>query len=164
MNLFVWRKIKKGHKRRRTSTVWQHFDAIRGTKGEKLKAKCKYCGTIYLAPNTYGTGNLKSPRRNTRDVGQMLISKSQGSMSITSFCPKKFRELLVASVIKHDLPFQYVEYDGIREMIKYLHPDAPLISRITFKADLKILHLRESQKVKFMLNGCLVRIYLTSDL
>jgi hypothetical protein len=105
-------KEKKGHKRRRTSAVWEHFDAIRGKEGEKLKAKCKLCGTVYLAPNTYGTGNLKRhidscSRRNTRDVGQMLLSRSQGSLFVSNskFCPKKFRELLVASVIKHDLPF-----------------------------------------------------------
>jgi hypothetical protein len=52
-------KDKKGHKRKRTSVVWQHFDAIRGTEGEKLKEKCKLCGTIYLAPITFGTRNLK---------------------------------------------------------------------------------------------------------
>jgi hypothetical protein len=129
------------------------------------------CGTIYLAPSTYGTGNLKRhldtcSRRNTRDVGQMLISRSQGSMSISSskFCPNKFKELLVASVIKHDLPFRYVEYKGIREMIKYLNPDASLISRNTLKAYLKILHLMDKQKVKFMLNGCFGGICLTSNL
>jgi hypothetical protein len=49
----------------------------------------------------------------------------------------------------------------MREMIKYLHPDAPLISRNTLKTDLKNLHMREKQKVKFMLNGCLGRICLT---
>jgi hypothetical protein len=49
-------------------------------------------------------------------------------------------------------------------MIKYLYPDAPLISRNTFKADLKNLHMREKQNVKFMLNGCPGRICLTSDL
>jgi hypothetical protein len=49
-------------------------------------------------------------------------------------------------------------------MIKYLHPDAPLISRNNLKADLKILNMREKQKVKFMLNDCHGRICLTSDL
>jgi len=49
-------------------------------------------------------------------------------------------------------------------MIKYLHPDAPLISRNTLEADLKNLHLREKQKVKFKLNGCPEMICLTSDL
>jgi hypothetical protein len=171
MTLFVWRKRKKNHKRRRTSAIWENFDAIRDKEGEKLKAKCMLCGTVYLAPNTYGTENLKRhmdncPRRNTRDVGQMLLSRSQGSLSVSNFkfCPKRFRELLVALVIKHDLPFRYVEYEGIREIIKYLHSDAPLISRNTLKADLKNLQMTEKQKVKFMLNGCPDRICLTSDL
>jgi hypothetical protein len=71
---------------------------------------------------------------------------------------------LVALVTKQDLPFRFVEYEGIREMIKYLCPDALLISRNTLKADLKILHMRKKQNVKFMLNGCPGRICLTSDL
>jgi hypothetical protein len=86
------------------------------------------------------------------------------SVSGSKFCPKRFRELLVASVIKHELPFRFVKYDGIREMIKYLRSDAPLISRNTLKADLRNLHLREKQKVKYILNVCPGRIYLTSDL
>jgi hypothetical protein len=86
------------------------------------------------------------------------------SVSTSKFCPKKFRELLVASVIKHDLPFRFVKYDDIREMIKYLHPDAPFISRNTLKANLKKFHLRKKENVKFMLNGCPGRICLTFDL
>jgi hypothetical protein len=96
----------------------------------------------------------------------MLLSRSQGSLLVSNskFCLKKFRELLIASVIKHDLPFRYVEYEGIREMIKYLYPDAPLISMNTLKADLKNLYMREKQKVKFILNGCPGMICLTSYL
>jgi len=49
--------------------------------------------------------------------------------------------------------FRYVEYEGIREMIKYLHPDAPLISMNTLKADLKNLHMMENKRNK-RLNLC----------
>jgi len=109
----VWRKREKEEKATSVGGLqpvnWEHFDAICGKEGEKLKAKCKLCGAVYLAPSTYGTGNLKChigncPRRDTRDVGQMLLSRSQGSLSASNskFCPKKFRELLVALVIKHD--------------------------------------------------------------
>jgi hypothetical protein len=85
-------------------------------------------------------------------------------VSGSKFCPKRFKELLVASVIKHDLPFWFVEYNGIREMIKYLGSNAPLISKNTFKANLRNLHLREKQNVKSMLNVCPLRICLTFDL
>ena len=74
-----------------------------------------------------------------------LLSGSQGNLSVSSskFCPKRYRELLVTVIIKHELPFSFVEYDGIREMTKYLHRDMPLISRNTVKADLIKMHLLE---------------------
>jgi len=103
---------KKVQKHKRTSAICKFFDLISGTGDDKLNAKCNLCGITYLAPSTYGIGNMKRHmetclRRDTRDVGQMLISGNQGYMSVSSskFCLKKFRELLVASVIKHDLPF-----------------------------------------------------------
>lgn len=73
-------KSKKGKKRRKTSDVWNYFDPVPSIAGDnKSRAKCKSCGITYLAPEEYGTGNLKRhikacPRIDTRDVGQMLIS------------------------------------------------------------------------------------------
>jgi hypothetical protein len=155
----------------RTSEVWNFFDPLPSMGDDKVWAKCRLCGTTYLVPIANGTGNLKwhiqtCPRRDTCDVGQVLISGNQGSMfvSASKFCPRRYRELLVASVIKHDLPFEYVEYDGVREMMQYLRSDVPLISRNIVKADLIKMHLREKQRVKSMLNVCPGRICLTSDL
>jgi hypothetical protein len=47
----------------------------------------------------------------TCDVGQMLISGRQRALSVSSsqFDPKRFKNLVVASIIKHNLPFQFVE-------------------------------------------------------
>jgi hypothetical protein len=86
------------------------------------------------------------------------------SVSVTKFCPKRYIELLATAIIKHELPFWFVEYDGIREMTRYLHRDVPLISRNTVKADLVKMHLLEKQKVKSLLNVCTGRISLTSDM
>jgi hypothetical protein len=164
---------KKVQKRRKTSEVWNYFDHLpsTGQPDDKLRAKCKACGATYIAESSYGTGNLrnhikKCPLSSTRDIGQMFISANERSMSVSAskFCPKRFRELLVASVIKHDLPFRYVEYDGVRETMKYLRSDVPVISRNTAKADVIKLHLREKQMVKSMLDVCPGRICLTSDL
>jgi hypothetical protein len=96
----------------------------------------------------------------------LLLSGSQGNLLVSSskFCPKRYRELMVAAVIKHELPFSFVEYDGIREMTRYLHRDVPLISRNTVKADMLKMHLLEKQNVKSLLNVCAGRISLTSDL
>jgi hypothetical protein len=89
-------------------------------------------------------------RKNDRDIQQMLISRDQGTLSVSAskFCPKRYRELLIGTIIKHDLPFSYVEYDGAREMHRYLRSDVPLISRNTAKADLIKMHMLEKRKVK----------------
>jgi hypothetical protein len=55
------------------------------------------------------------------DIQQLLLSGGQGNLLVSTlkFCPKKYRELLIAAIVKHELPFSFVEYDGIREMIRY---------------------------------------------
>ena len=85
-----------------------------------------------MANNSHGTGNLRwhmdvCEKRKTHDVKQLLLSQNQGSISVSAFrfCPKKYRELLVGIVIKHNLPFSYVEYDGVREIHRYLRSDVP---------------------------------------
>jgi heterodisulfide reductase subunit A-like polyferredoxin len=100
------------------------------------------------------------------DIQQLLLSSSQGNLSVSASkcCPKRYRKLLVATIIKHELPFSFVKYDGIREMTRYFHRDLPLISRNTAKADLVKMHLLEKQKVKSLLNVCTGRISLTSDM
>jgi len=44
-------------------------------------------------------------------------------------------ELLIEAIIAHDLPFKFVEFEKIRNWVKYLNPDAINISRNTTKAD-----------------------------
>lgn len=84
---------KKIQKCKRTSEVWNFFYLIPNTdkNDNKLRAKCKLCGATYLASGAYGTGNIKRHiktclRRDTRDVGQMLISGNQGSTSASKLC------------------------------------------------------------------------------
>ena len=105
-------------------------------------------------------------RRDTRDLGQLFISQSGGSMSIhaNKFNQEKFRELLVMAITMHDLPFQFVEYEGIREIFTYLCGEAKHITRNTAKADVVKMHKREKTKLKFLLESVDCRISLTSDL
>ena len=42
------------------------------------------------------------------------------SIHANKFNQEKFRELLVMAITMHDLPFQFVEYEGIREIFTYL--------------------------------------------
>ena len=68
---------------------------------------------VYLADSKYGIGNMKRhihscPRRDTRDIGQSLLS-TDGSILSGRFNSDEFRKLVVAIVIMHDLPFQFIE-------------------------------------------------------
>jgi hypothetical protein len=47
----------------------------------------------------------------------MLLAGRARSLSVSAskFDPKRYRELLVAPVIKHDLLFSYVDYDSVKE-------------------------------------------------
>ena len=143
---------KRGRKRRLTSQVWQYFEMIKpkvvkaketidGIKSSdakeaepKQRCKCKKCGTKFICDSKYGTGNLKRHiascvRRDTRDVGQMLIDGQHLSIRSSKFDSEKFRELLVAAIVMHELPLSFVEYAGVRLMLSYLNPDVSIISR-----------------------------------
>ena len=96
----------------------------------------------------------------------MILSQSHGSVSIHSikFNPEKFRELLSYAIIKHDLPFQFVEYEGIRSLFAYVCEDVKLVSRNTVKADILKLYKKEREKLELWLQSIPSRISLTSDL
>nr|GLL22091.1 zinc finger BED domain-containing protein RICESLEEPER 2-like [Ipomoea trifida] len=148
-------------KRKLRSQVWVHFERLvtKNTNGETIvKAKCKYCEVLINSDSKYGTGNLKRHtincvRKNTRDIGQMLIGGENGSMLMRSskFSEEKFRELLISAIVMHNMPLSFVEYDGFRTVFSYLKDDVPTISRNTAKADMVKLHQREKNKIKFML-------------
>ncbi|CAL9008221.1 unnamed protein product [Prunus brigantina] len=161
-----------GKRRRKlTSHVWTQFEILLVDPNNKLYAKCMKCGHKYLCDSKYGTGNLKRHldsclKSDTRDIGQLLLSKSEGSIITRSakFDPNKFRELLVMAIIKHELPFQFVEYAGIRDVFNYICADIKLISRNTAKADVLSLYNREKGKLKELLDSITGRVCLTSDL
>ena len=115
-------------KRKLTLAVWNFFEMLPLSANNKQRCKCKNCGTTYIAKSKYGTGNMKRNidaciRRDTCDLRQLFSSQSGGgSMSIhaNKFNQEKIHELLVMAITMHDLPFQFVEYEGIREIFTYL--------------------------------------------
>ncbi|XP_061357916.1 zinc finger BED domain-containing protein RICESLEEPER 2-like [Gastrolobium bilobum] len=164
-------KVPTKKPRKLVSKVWQHFERIPVNKdGCKIQAKYKYCDQLYMADSKYGTGNLKRHldgcvRRDTRDAGQMMLSNQNSSLSLEpKFDHEKFRELLIAAIIMHDLPFQFTEWQGIRALLLYLRADLNIITRNTVKADCVKLHKREKDRCLNMLKENTSRASLTSDL
>ena len=85
-------------------------------------------------------------------------------MRSTKFDPEKFRELAVEAIHKHDLPFRFVQYEGIRSMFKYAYDNIKMPSRNTAKSDVLKMYKRVKDKLKIVLGSLPGRICLTSDL
>ena len=104
------------------------------------------------------------PRKDIRDVGQLILGQNAMFVNSLKFDPTKFRELLCVAITMHGLPFRFVEYVGIRAIFSYLCVDVPNISRNTIKNDLVKMYKREKERIKSMLTSALGRVCLTSDL
>lgn len=103
--------------------VCNFFDVLPLGPDKKLRSACKKCGQQYLAASKYGTCNMLKhiktcPRSDTRDIDQMLISCDSSLLfGFCSFDSEKWHELVTACIVMHDLPFQFVEYKGLRAML-----------------------------------------------
>nr|GFC14798.1 zinc finger BED domain-containing protein RICESLEEPER 2-like [Tanacetum cinerariifolium] len=67
------------------------------------------------------------------------------------------------AIVRHDLPFSFTEYEGVRDVFKYLERDVTHITRNTRKTDMLKLHGVESKRLRHELLSCPSRICLTSN-
>ncbi|KAH7688738.1 Tam3-transposase (Ac family) protein [Dioscorea alata] len=150
------------------SDVWNFF-IKKGVGQDGIQiAECKGCKKEYkCGGKKYGTSSLRRHKDNCKmiklnDVGQIFFYHERKIRS-KKVDQKIARDLLAAAVIKHDLPFSFVEYDGIRAWIKYVNPDDACISRNTLVSDITRMYMREKGKLKHVLGNIQNRICLTSD-
>ena len=59
-----------------------------------------------------------------------------------------FQELMAKSIIKHDITFSYVEYDGVRAVWKYLNHEVKFISCLIGTHDVWKFFLQNKVKLK----------------
>ena len=64
----------------------------------------------------------------------------------------------------HDLPFQFVKYEGIRTVLNYAHLEIKPMSRNVCKSNILKMYSKEKVKVESLLDSILSRISLTSNL
>ncbi|KAK9187258.1 hypothetical protein WN944_018650 [Citrus x changshan-huyou] len=148
------------------------FRKVPGDKypDNKPRAVCKKCSIEYVAVRNSGIGNLRRhyetcAKFKKRDLVQMMLDRSDGlSTRLPKFEAHVFCDLLSCAIIIHDLPFQFVEYEGIRRIWNYLCDEVPNICRNTAKADVLKMHNREKTKIRSMLEEAHSRICLTTDL
>ncbi|KAI0489235.1 hypothetical protein KFK09_029077 [Dendrobium nobile] len=138
----------------------------------KQRCKCKKCGSTYLSDSKNGTGNLRRhiqncKKRDSHDIGQLILQSNTStsiSMVENKFDYHEFRSLFTACIVKHDLPFQCVEWSGVRTLLRYLRPDLQIVSRNTARNDCKKLFIKEKAQIQALLCTCKSRVSLTSDL
>ena len=53
---------------------------------------------------------------------------------------EEFHEMLAEAIIKHNLPFSFVEYEAIRKVFSYLNSNIKHISRNTSKPNVLKLY------------------------
>ncbi|KAH7672025.1 Tam3-transposase (Ac family) protein [Dioscorea alata] len=155
-------------KQKEFSDVWNFF-IKKGVGQDGIQiAECKGCKKEYkCGGKKYGTSSLRRHKDNCKmikfnDVGQMFFDH-EGKIRSKKVDQKIASDLLAAAVIKNDLPFSFVEYDGIRSWIKYVNPDGVCISRNTLVSDITRIYMREKGKLKHVLGNNPNRICLTSD-
>ncbi|KAF5190082.1 hypothetical protein FRX31_020331, partial [Thalictrum thalictroides] len=122
-------KSQPSKKRSRTfiSKWWDYFNILPGVdENGHVMASCKKCRRKINADSTQGTGNakrhvVKCQTVTYRDIGQMVIGTSDSSLSTrpSKFNHDVFRELVSMAIVRHDHPYQFVEYEGVRELIQY---------------------------------------------
>jgi len=87
---------------------------------------------------------MKCVKRKTEDVGQMILDM-QGNMKAKKRDQVVHLELLSNLIIRHNLPYKFVEYPELKTWINYLCPDAIMISRNIVKVDIGRMYMKQKK-------------------
>ncbi|XP_059289836.1 zinc finger BED domain-containing protein RICESLEEPER 2-like [Lycium ferocissimum] len=157
-----------------TSTVWRYFKKLGRAKDGIERAECRGCKAPFRVGSTpgstgksYGTSHLHHHKTQctmlkVHDLGQMFINQ-EGKMQSRKIDQWTQRGMLAEAIIKHNLPYSFVEYDGIKSSVNYISPDVVMPSRNSCVADVKKAYIREKEKLKRILAKIPNRVILTSD-
>ncbi|CAL5207197.1 unnamed protein product [Lathyrus oleraceus] len=158
-------------KKAKTSSAdcWKVFTKLGADKDGNPLAKCNGCSKILKGGDkNYGTMSLnrhmkKCTKIKYVDVGQVMMDL-QGRLKNLTIDKKVSRSMCATAIIAHDLPYKYVEFQKIRDWMKYLNPEFSPISRNTAKADVDEIFKTEKEALKKELANIPSRISLTSDM
>ena len=161
------KKIKKT-----CSDVWLFPYNLGICANGKPRGKCKGCGDTYVASGSkYGTSTLSRHMLKCKALENLKQTKlpkimfnNLGKLRSRKIDQDIFRNKLALAIIKHDLPFSFVEYDGFRDVFKYSNRDVKLISRNIVTSNVWKFYLNEKENVKNELAKISGRVCLTSDL
>ncbi|XP_052736444.1 zinc finger BED domain-containing protein DAYSLEEPER-like [Vigna angularis] len=158
--------------KKEVSNIWNFFTKIGKDEDGIEKAACKYCGNNYkvgkhpVTKNNYGTSHLSRHVNACRSIANLDVDMNlyqEGKFGTRKINQKIHRKLLARAIIKHSLPYNFVEYEGIREWIKYINPNVDMKCRNTTVSDVEKEYIEQKDKVKQIMSKIPNRICLTSD-
>ncbi|XP_056859979.1 zinc finger BED domain-containing protein RICESLEEPER 2-like [Raphanus sativus] len=153
---------------RQRSDVWPDFTVVHKPNGT-MKAQCKHCRNEYAwHSHSHGTSGLRRHRfrckvYQRKNRNQQKIN-FEGKLHSGKYDHTVFRKMVAKTIVQHDLPYSYVEYEKVRETWTYLNPDVQTICRNTARADVYRLYESERDALRRDLATLPGRVSLTSDL
>ncbi|XP_033140589.1 zinc finger BED domain-containing protein RICESLEEPER 2-like [Brassica rapa] len=153
---------------RQKSDVWKDFKVVEKPNG-KLKAACNHCKHEYAwQSHSHGTSGLRRHRERCkmypRNRGRQQQLNIEGKVVSRKYDHTVFRQMVAKTIVQHDLPYSYVEYERVRDTWKYLNADVQTICRNTARADVYRLYESERDTLKRELATLPGRVSFTSDL
>ena len=131
--------------------MWPGFTKIRKPNGEE-KAKCNYCKNEYAwIFHGHGTTGFRRHRDRCKLYPRNLQTKkldAEAKLVSGKYDHVVFKQLVTKTIIQHDLPYSYVEYEKVRETWKYLNADVKFICRNTVKAEVNRFCENERETLK----------------
>ncbi|KAK2436004.1 zinc finger BED domain-containing protein RICESLEEPER [Trifolium repens] len=153
------------NKRVRRSNVRKHFTKIGKVDGGQ-KCTCNGCRGMFSCGGS--TSHLKRHIKlchkiPNSDDEELMLDDEETLLKKWQFDDKAYRDSLARSIIRHDLPFSYAEYDAVLATNKILNPDFVPICRNTAKTDCMLVFSSEKERLKSVLASIPGRVCLTSD-
>ena len=135
----------------------------------KPTVKCKDCGESYVGGDSkYGTSSFSCHMGKCNGIKKLqnkkispIIFDHLGKLRNIKLDCKVLSETITKAIIRHDLPFKFVEYEWIRDIFKYLNADVKFILRVTTSYYMRKVYVEQKKKLKENLSKIPGRICLT---
>ena len=70
---------------------------------------------------------------------------------------------MAVCIVKHELPLQFCEYQGVKDMFSYLNPEVKVFTRRTTKNDVLKLFSNEKERLNYVLQSLAGQVSFTYD-
>ncbi|KAK2371604.1 zinc finger BED domain-containing protein DAYSLEEPER [Trifolium repens] len=167
-------------RRRKKSSVWEHFTVEKTDEPGCIRACCKRCkksfaymkgskqsGTSHLNRHITLGICLRNQQNKCSKTGaepQKKRARAKPYFASMSFNQEHCNDKIAKMIILHDYPLHIVEHKGFVDFARALQPQFNPLSLNTIQGDCVAIYLRERQNLLNLIDGIPGRVNLTLDL